>query len=205
MKKNALPVTGPLFTSSCVAFAQMFVGIYGLLGLAVAICIFADDIEAGALIGIVILIIFLGWMLYLGIKTAKIMRCANKYFEWLAANQPPYSIAQLASAMGKPVDIVRSNLQFIMKRKYFPNAHIDDERDLVVFMHPQKPSSISVPPSPVPMPIPPPVPVPPPPIPIPTPVPERQYAVVNCKGCGSPKQILVGTASECEYCGSPIQ
>lgn len=118
--------------------------------------------------------------------------CTFKKYEVVLSSDPTGSIANISAALGTPEDIVRKNLALMIKKRYFANAFIDPSLDRIILpgnasqaAQNQRGDSgcpaASVPNKAVP-----------------------GMVDVTCQGCGAVNSIPIGTAGECEYCGSSI-
>lgn len=122
----------------------------------------------------------------------KLIKNFKKYVS-LLSNDPSGSIANLAVALGTSEATVNSNLEKMIKKKYFSNAYIDKAQNRIVLPnHVAAPAeavntSANAAPS----------------APVSTGAPEM--TTVICKGCGGVNTVPKGGVAECEYCGSGIQ
>lgn len=116
-------------------------------------------------------------ILMLGLKRGKLIRLFKSYVPRLTAD-PNRSIDQLASATGTSVNIVKRNLDEMIKRGFFINTYIDNKTNCVVFSEDNS-SNLTVSAKP-------------------------EYTNVTCKSCGASNKILIGSVAECEFCGSMI-
>lgn len=125
-------------------------------------------------------------------KRKKLIAEFKKYVSILSTD-PSGSIANLAAAEGTSQDVVKANLELMIKRKYFVNAYINQETNCIIIggNRNQVPTSASAGQmgdnvsktsgeSKVPL--------------IP----------VTCKCCGGMNKVAKGSVSECDFCGSPI-
>ncbi|MCR5808307.1 MAG: hypothetical protein K6G56_01955 [Clostridiales bacterium] len=70
-------------------------------------------------------------MIYMGIRTKMTVSKFKEYSGYLSED-PTGSIDKLASKCGEPVEKVKSNLERMILRRYFINAHIDEETNSIV-------------------------------------------------------------------------
>ena len=116
-----------------------------------------------------------------------------KNFVGYISEDPSGSIANLASAMGTSQDVVKNNLELMIKRKYFVNARIDLGKNCIVIgsgakstqQKVQQSNTTGAAAAAVNM-------------------PKIQYVTVTCKCCGGINKIVKGNVAECDFCGSPI-
>lgn len=137
-------------------------------------------IWAVALIGIPILIAG---------KRRKKMRLEFKKYVAQLSIDPSGNMAQMADVTNTSVDVVKKNLQYMIKKGFFTNAYIDESSNRLVLpsmdqkgQNQTNPSSAGAETG-------------------------TQDAVVtcNCPNCGGINKIARGTVAECDYCGSPLQ
>lgn len=127
-------------------------------------------------------------------KRSKLIKEFKKYVSYISAD-PSGSIANLASSVGTSQDVVKKNLELMIKRKYFVNARIDQGKNCIVIGSGAKSNqenqvqanqaqtqtqtaSQSAP--------------------------KIQYVTVTCKCCGGINKVAKGSVMECDFCGSPI-
>lgn len=126
----------------------------------------------------------------------KLIKNFKKYVSMLS-NDPTGSIANLAAALGTSEANVNSNLEKMIKKKYFSNAYIDKAQNRIVL-----PNHVAAPAAQ-------------PAETVHTSANAAPSASVNagasemttviCKGCGGVNTVPKGGVAECEYCGSGIQ
>lgn len=104
----------------------------------------------------------------------------KKYIK-LVSKERITSMTGLASRTKRKVEFVRKDLQKMIDRKYFIQAHIDYQRDEIIIAGMDTEEELK---------------------------PEKQYKVetetVKCKGCGAVNAKQKGKIINCEYCGSLI-
>lgn len=153
-----------------------------LFGLPGIICLFDKKTSAGA---IIILFIFAALGILLIIFSRKRKKLINdfKTYVQILSVDPKVSIDDLASGLGTSQDVVKNNINLMIKKKYFSNAYIDTENNRVVFpVVSEQQQTIA---------------------------PEAgksniEYITVTCKSCGGINKIAKGIVGECDYCGSPL-
>lgn len=116
----------------------------------------------------------------------KLLNSAENVKKYLAIviNGNVRQLDSIASAVGKPYDTVKKDLQKLIDDGYFKNAYIDEAAREIVLAQPSSVASnvntygsadaSAVPPR-----------------------------VVSCPCCGA-NNTVVGAMGECEYCGSPL-
>ncbi|MCD7804535.1 MAG: hypothetical protein LUH03_05190 [Oscillospiraceae bacterium] len=98
-------------------------------------------------------------------------------------------IPDLAASLNTSEDVVKKNLELMIKRGYFVNAYIDQNSNSIFVggsssprTTPQSTNQTSS-----------------------APVTGQKLVSVKCSGCGGMNTIQEGQVGECEYCGSAIQ
>lgn len=146
--------------------------------------------------GIIVLVIFdiIGILFVLSArKTFKLIKEFKKYVAVIACSPDGY-IPDIAASLGKSENVVKENLELMIKKKYFINAFIDANENCFVIANKNKVeqftqeceddadtySDNAVPQS-------------------------NKMVTVTCKGCGAVNTIPKGAVRECEYCGSSIK
>ncbi len=130
---------------------------------------------AFAILTMVAIIIFLK-----GLKRSKLIRLFRCYSPILSAD-PIHSLGQLASSVGSSMDAVKKNVEEMIKRGFFINTYIDYSNNCVVFSNGETVNFT-----------------------VNTQM-KLEYSSVICKGCGASNKVLLGSVSECEYCGSLLK
>ncbi len=128
----------------------------------------------------VFLFIFIGIGLLLIIPGYKIKKRLKRFRTYVAiiSAERITSIDLIALKLNQSVDFVRNDLQKMIDKKYFANAYIDKENNEIVIAGLSFDSSD-----------------------------EREIAnpeVVQCKSCGAMNTKQMGSAAQCQYCGSSI-
>lgn len=95
-------------------------------------------------------------------------------------------LQNIAAATNTSVDVVKKNLDFMIKKKFFPNAYIDlNENRLVLPAMQQKAQEQST-------------------YTNDSPQTAIEYVTCNCPSCGGINKIEKGKTVECDFCGSPL-
>lgn len=155
-------------------------------------CIF-DDMEGRIPVAITmgVLAAFGVWVFLCGRKRKKMRLEFRKYVAHLSGN-PTGSLDRIAAASGTSVDVVKKNIQFMLKKKFFPNAYLDEANQRLVLPSMTNRESAAAP------------------------VThhaaaqgqaqeEVVYNTCNCPNCGGVNRIARGMVVECDFCGSPLQ
>lgn len=178
-----------IIVSRIIAIVQICLGAFVtiLFGIPAVVSMF-DSVENGlgaivvmwilTLIGIVLVIV--------GMKRKKSITVFKQYVSYLSGD-PSGSVAGLAAAAGASQDEVRRNLKDMIDKKYFVNAHIDEDTNCIIIKAVKSSQEISEDQHEA------------------ADDQQMQYTSVTCKSCGGMNKILKGMVSECEYCGSPIK
>ena len=157
-----------------------------ILGLIVSL---TDEVEDGIAVYIVILLmIALGVWVFLRGRKRKQMRLMFKNYVAQLSVDPSGSLENIASATGTSVDIVKKNIQYMIKKRFFSNAYLDEMNNQLVLSSANKEnnkvdfsnSSVSQNSS------------------------EMIYVTCNCPNCGGVNKIAKGVVAECDFCGSVI-
>lgn len=146
------------------------------------------DPSSGEAADIVILVLALamtvGGVLVL-IKASRTKRTAARYKKYidLAVNQNVRGIDNIAASVGLSYDAVVKDLQDMINIGYLKDAYIDQgNREIVLeqaepVSYTQASTSDRA---------------------------DTQKTAVRCPGCGANNVVAVGSVSECEYCGTPL-
>lgn len=118
-------------------------------------------------------------MIYFSRKRHQLIMDFKKYVTILS-NSPDNSIAALAASTGASEDVVRKNVEKMIKKKYFAAASIDQLTGQILFAQKivPRPSASNTN--------------------------QPEMITVICKGCGGVNTLPKGQMAECEYCGSSI-
>lgn len=104
-----------------------------------------------------------------------------KYYLSVIINGNTRQLDNIAATTGKPFEIVKSDIQKMIKKGYLKNAYIDESRREIVL-----PGNAPVPANPT------------------NQAKDVPMKIVACSCCGA-NNTITGAIGECEYCGSPIQ
>lgn len=180
-----------LAVSAIIEKVEMIAGLCwgGFWTLGVLIYIFDDDLFDMSLVIISLLLAVLGfWVFSLGQKRAKMRKEFKKYVTQLSVD-PSGSLENMAAATGTSVDVLKKNLQFMIKKKFFTDAFINEQANQLVLPSmvqraQQQAQNFQYA----------------------TPGAAQQELVAcTCPCCGGMNKIAKGKTAECDFCGSPLQ
>lgn len=145
-------------------------------------------------------------LIFLSRRRHRLIVDFKKYVSAISGD-PTGSIANLAAATGTSQDVVKKNLNAMIQKKYFVNAHINYETNRIIIgntvgnnnpqmtttvkyttkqviipgvSHPQQTSAAQ------------------------PAIPKIEYVSYTCKNCGGMNRVVKGQSGECDFCGSPI-
>lgn len=179
-----------LAVSQIVEKVEKIVGLcWGLLFGLVALVSMFDDVEDGAGT-IIIMWIFalLGLMLFNAGKKRTKMRLEFKKYVTQLSIDPSGSLTSLASATGTSVDVVKSNLQYMIKKKFFTDAFINEVANQLVIPSMQRSQQVQVQMAQN----------------VSQGAIQPEWVAFTCPCCGGMNRIQKGTVGECDFCGSPL-
>lgn len=156
-----------------------------LFGLVIVISML-DDVEDEISSGILyILFTLLGaFLIVLSRKRKKLVRDVKEY-SFRLSSDPFGSIDKLAASLRVTPEAVRSNLDLMIKRRFFTNVYIDRVENRIVFHNQVSSNPLSqIVAGSKPQPV--------------------EYQSMTCKNCGGFNKGIKGKVIECEYCGSPL-
>ncbi len=142
----------------------------------------SGDKASGLLISIIFELIGIALIVY-GIKIKKKVKRFRRYID-IILNNNQIVVDNIASIVGKPINIVMTDLQKMIDKGYFKGAHIDKvSHEIVLDRRSENGVSNKVDDS----------------------VELSSVKVVECKSCGAKNQVRNGSYGECEFCGSPLE
>lgn len=187
--------------SKTISFVQMLFGIayVFIFGICTIVCLCDKDFLAdGGVSVIIVCLIFdvLGiWLIILSLKKTKLLKEFKKYVT-VISREPDGYIPDIAASLGVSEDIVKKNLELMIKKRYFANAFIDQNSNCIVITSKQNNTVNTTHQSHIHT---------------------TEYAsspvtsqaiemmTIKCKGCGGINTIQKGAIGECDYCGSSIK
>ncbi len=120
------------------------------------------------------------WQIVRGKKHKNLIVLFKEYAARLATD-PLRSINKLAAATGGAAETVKKNILAMIRKGYFANAYVDNDRNCLVFAqesNEQKSNQVQQGDS------------------------AAEYIRVSCPGCGAKNKIPKENVGECEFCGS---
>lgn len=182
-----------LVINQIIEKVQLVAGIIILLlfGLCTIMSLYDHELGAGGFLQFCLVCDVIGLVLIIfSRKRRKLTVDFKKYVTALSGNETG-NIDYLAAALNTSPDIVKSNIEKMIKKNLFANAYIDANSNRLVIGGKSQAAAQS---RPVP------------PVINQAPVQQKiEYMTVNCKGCGGVNKVARGAVTECEYCGSMIK
>lgn len=182
-----------LVINQIIEKVQLVAGIIILLlfGLCTIMAFYDHELGAGGFLQFCLVCDVIGLVLiFFSRKRRKLTVDFKKYVTALSGNETG-NIDFLAAALNTSPDIVKSNIEKMIKKNLFANAYIDANSNRLVIGGKNQNAAQSRPVSPVIN---------------QTPGQQKiEYMTVNCKGCGGVNKVARGAVMECEYCGSMIK
>lgn len=174
--------------SSIIALVQMGLGAMNLFvfGLCTIVCLFDADYRAKYGMG------FLAACLVFDLIGIIFIRCAGKRtklarefkkYVSIISTEPTDSIAKIADVSGRTMEEVTKNLELMIKRNFFVNAHINYSQHTIVFgqgmvQNVQMAQTLGM-----------------------TQMPRIEYVSISCKYCAGISEGIKGQQIQCKYCG----
>ncbi|MCI8335099.1 MAG: hypothetical protein HFH25_11040 [Lachnospiraceae bacterium] len=160
----------------------------GIFALSALLCMFDDKADGVGTLAFMWVLAALGfWVFCMGKKREKMRLEFKKYVTQLSVD-PSGSLENLASATGTSVDVVKKNLQYMIKKEFFVDAFINEQENRLVLpsmeqrtqqnQAMQKEASGAA---------------------------EQELVACICPCCGGMNKIAKGTTGECDFCSSPLQ
>lgn len=178
--------------SNIIALVQMGLGLMNLILFGLCTIVYLADADYRTKYGIGFLVIFLVFDL-IGVifircarKRTKLAGEFKKYVS-IISTEPTDSIARIADVSGRTMEEVTKNLELMIKRNFFMNAHIDYSENSIVFgnsalQDSQIAQSLGV-----------------------TQMPKIEYITVSCKYCAGVTEGIQGQQIQCKYCGMMLK
>lgn len=171
---------------SAIIVSALLGKISSVIGYAIAI-VLGLPLVIGAFTGLpeIMFVLFFmaiaAWLIVVGIKTKRRIKRFKKYIH-IITGENHTSIENIAAITLQSVDFVAEDLQRMIDKKFFVNAHIDRRTNEIILQKRNGETWV-------------------------TPVVNNKPAemmAVSCSGCGAINSIQKGTVGECEFCGSPL-
>lgn len=157
-----------------------------VIGYAIAI-VLGFPLVIGAFTGlseimfVLVFLAFAAWLIVVGIRIKRRIKRFKRYISIITVENQ-ISIENIAAITLQSVDFVARDLQKMIDKKFFVNAHIDRRTNEIILQKRTGEAWV-------------------------TPVVNNKPAemiTVSCSGCGAVNSIQKGTVGECEFCGSPL-
>jgi hypothetical protein len=129
------------------------------------------------------------FFIWRGHKRKKLDADFKKYVAQLSAD-PTGQIENIAAATGTSVDVVKKDLKQLIDKRFFANAYIDEQNNQIVISSminkadntadmamPNNGQASTA----------------------------QEWITCQCPNCGGMNKIVKGMATECDFCGSPLQ
>ncbi|MEA4921539.1 MAG: hypothetical protein VB078_11570 [Clostridiaceae bacterium] len=173
--------------SQITATIQMIVGIFFIF-FAIVAGFGQDTIDSGDITLVAIFVLCGILLIMASVKQTNLIKAFRKYVSFLSSDETG-SIESLALAAKMPENVVLSNLQKMIDKKYFPSAYIDLETRSIVFSNRPKNNTSNISRE------------------QPAVITDQDTVIVTatCKGCGGVNHGVKGSVGECEYCGSSLK
>lgn len=168
--------------SNLIALIQRLLGIFLLFIFGICTISYIFDKEYRSENGIDFLIFCLIFLLIgfvLVRSSAKRKKLAREFKKYVSviSTEPTDSIARIADVTGKTMEEVTKNLELMLKRNFFVNAHINyAEKSIVFGSGPGQNFGM-------------------------TQMPQIEYVSFSCKYCCGVSEGIKGQPQKCKYCG----
>lgn len=136
---------------------------------------------------VIVSIIFIAIGIYIIFSSRRKKKFINIFRLYVSVlrNDPSGSIDNIATQLNTSVDVVKLNLEKMIQKRYFRNAHINyHSNQLFILGVTTKIDPFKVTGN--------------------TDINTSQYIVFKCKNCGGSSKIYENSENECEFCGTPI-
>ncbi len=174
--------------SSIIALIQMGLGMMNLIlfGLCTIVCLVDADYRAKYGMGFLVACLVFDLIGIIFVRCAKKrMKLAGEFKKYVSiiSTEPTDSIAKIADVSGKTMEEVTKNLELMIKRNFFVNAHINYSEQSIVFgqgvvQNTQLAQNLGM-----------------------TQMPRIEYVSVSCKYCAGVSEGIKGQQIKCKYCG----
>lgn len=183
-----------LAISSFIEMVEMVAGFgWGAFCTLATLLLIFDDKSNDDIAVITVVIIVMGlfaafgfWVFSWGRKRRNMRLTFKRYVVQLNAD-PFNSLEDLATATNSSVDIVKKNLQYMIKKNFFVDAFINEQTNQLVLpsmasrvqQQAQAPQTSKD-------------------------ADQQELVTVVCPCCGGRNEMVKGTTKECDFCGSPL-
>lgn len=173
-----------IVVSQVISLAQLVGGVFIMVVFGINIGMDIDDHFSDGMGNFVIYVVFFAiglWLVLRWRKTRKLIAEFKKYVSVISVERID-SINQLAATVGETPEMLKKNLETMIKRNYFVNAYINYENETLVIananvLNYDLKQEIN----------------------------EGEYNLCNCVKCGAISKIRHGEMAKCDYCGSSIK
>lgn len=156
---------------------------------------FSADVGVGFLIFCLVLDALGVWLIVLSRKKTKLMKEFKKYVAVISQDPNGY-IPDIAATLGTSEDVVKNNIEQMIKKKFFSNAYIDRNSNCIVIANKQAVQNATTPANGF---------MNAQAAPTYNTAPAVEMVTVKCNGCGGINTIAKGQTGECDFCGSAIK
>lgn len=156
---------------------------------------YAADTGIGFLITCLIITGIGVWLIILSRKKSKLAKEFKKYVAVISQDSNGY-IPDIAAALGISEDVVKNNIEQMIKKKFFSNAYIDRNSNCIVIASKQAVQKATTPVNNF---------ANAQAVPTYNAAPSVEMVTVKCNGCGGINTIAKGQTGECDFCGSAIK
>lgn len=181
-----------VWINNIISLAQMVAGSFIVLVFGVCTLMLACDaeyregVETSVIVFFIIADFFGLGLIRASRKRAKLAREFKKYVS-VISTEPTDSIGKIADVTGKTMEEVMKNLELMIKRSFFVNAHINHSTNCIVFgngmvQNGQKAQSFGM-----------------------TQMPRIEYVSICCKYCAGVSEVIKGQSQACKYCGMTLK
>lgn len=175
--------------SKTVSVIQIIAGVILLFIFGLCTIMYLEDAKFAEEVGISFLVVCLVFdalgilLIILSRRTSKLLKLFPAYAA-AVTNDPNGFIPNVAASLGASEDVVKKNMEQMIRRKYFSDAFLDNSANCIVIKKkaPKPYAAATYKKADVP-----------------------ELVTVKCKGCGGVNRLVKGQVGECDYCGSPIR
>lgn len=129
-KANTAVLLNTLYSKLLMGVGMFFLIVFSISTFLIAYNGFQEAISKTVMV--VVFLILAGCIFYRGLIRSKELQLYHIYVDYFDKDSK-HSINRLAENTGMPVELVVENLQEMIKKKYFPNAHIDPKKNRLIF------------------------------------------------------------------------
>lgn len=179
--------------SKMISLIQLLSGAALLFLFGICTIVYFTDPEYAADLGIgglILMLIFDAAGICLIVFSRKRSKLIQQFKNYVAvvSSSPNGHIPDIAASLETSEDVVKKNLELMIKKKYFANAFIDYNSNCIVVNKQNAAQSRQLSGANVQ-----------------AAFHGSEMVTVKCKGCGGINTLPKGAVGECDYCGSPIK